>query len=106
MYLVGLLVGVAFASLPAVFARIRSHPNLGITLVIAGPVVMMLGMVPSIYESLESNTGLHLLYHVGMAALGVVTGLAAGTLGLVTGRLVFVLSIGMALMYAAGVTGG
>jgi hypothetical protein len=36
----------------------------------------------------------------------VVTGLAAGTLGLVTGRLVFVLSIGMALMYAAGVTGG
>ncbi len=106
MYLVGLLVGVAFASLPSVFARIRSHPNLGITLVIAGPVVMMLGMVPSIYESLESNAGLHLLYHVGMAALGVVTGLAAGTLGLVTGRLVFVLSIGMALMYAAGVTGG
>ena len=45
MYLVGLLVGVAFASLPSVFARIRSHPNLGITLVIAGQVVMMLGMV-------------------------------------------------------------
>jgi cytochrome c oxidase assembly factor CtaG len=106
MFLVGLLVGVAFASLPAVFRRIRSHPNVGIALVIAAPVVMMLGMVPSIYESLESHTGLHLLYHVGMAGLGVVTGLAAGTLGLVTGRLVFVLSIGMALMYAAGVTGG
>ncbi|MCZ7589834.1 MAG: cbb3-type cytochrome c oxidase subunit I [Gaiella sp.] len=106
MYLVGLLVGVAFASLPAVFARIRSHPNLGITLVIAAPVVMMLGMVPAVYESLEPNWGLHLLYHIGMAALGVVTGLAAGALGLVAGRLVFVLSIGMALMYAAGVTGG
>ena len=46
------------------------------------------------------------LYHVGITALGVVTGLAAGTLGLVTGRIVLVLSIGMALMYAAGVTGG
>jgi hypothetical protein len=49
---------------------------------------------------------LHFLYHVGIAALGLVTGLAAGTLGLVTGRLVVALSIGMAVMYAAGVTGG
>ena len=106
MYLVGLLVGIAFASLPAVFERIRRHPNFGIAVVVAAPAVMLLLMLPSIYESLESRTALHLLYHVGMAALGVVTGLAAGTLGLVTGRLVFVLSIGMALMYAAGVTGG
>ena len=67
---------------------------------------MLLVMLPSIYESFEGNDWVHLLYHLGITALGVVTGLAAGTLGLVTGRLVFVLSIGMALMYAAGATGG
>ena len=67
---------------------------------------MLLVMLPSIYESFESNDVMHLLYHVGITLLGVATGLAAGTLGLVTGRLVFVLSIGMALMYAAGATGG
>ena len=106
MFLVGLLVGTAFASLPAVFERIRRHPNVGIAVVIAAPVVMLLVMLPSIYESFESNDVLHLLYHVGITALGVATGLAAGTLGLVTGRLAFVLSIGMALMYAAGATGG
>jgi len=105
-FLVGMLVGVAVASLPAVFARIRHHPNFGIAAVIGAPVVMLLVMLPSIYESFETNDFVHLLYHVGMTLLGVVTGLGAGTLGLVTGRLVFVLSIGMALMYAAGATGG
>jgi cytochrome c oxidase subunit I len=105
-FLVGLLVGAAVASMPAVFARIRRHPNFGIALVVAGPAVMLLVMLPSIYESFEGNDWVHLLYHLGITALGVVTGLAAGTLGLVTGRLVFVLSIGMALMYAAGATGG
>ena len=105
-FLVGLLVGVAVASLPPVFARIRRHPNLGIATVIAAPVAMLLVMLPSIYESFETNDFAHLLYHVDITALGVLTGLAAGTLGLVTGRLAFVLSIGMALMYAAGATGG
>jgi cytochrome c oxidase subunit I len=105
-FLVGLLVGAALASSPAVFARLRQQANPGIALVVAAPALMLLVMLPSIYESFESNDGLHLLYHVGITALGVVTGLAAGTLGLVTGRLVLVLSIGMALMYAAGATGG
>lgn len=105
-FLVGMLVGVALASLPSVFSRLRRHPNAGIAAVIGAPVVMLLVMLPSIYESFETNDFVHLLYHVGMTLLGVVTGLGAGTLGLVTGRLVFVLSIGMALMYAAGATGG
>jgi heme/copper-type cytochrome/quinol oxidase subunit 1 len=105
-FLVGLLVGAAVASTPAVYARIHRHVNLGIALVVAAPAVMLLGMLPSIYESFEGNDWVHLLYHVGMTTLGVITGLAAGTLGLVAGRLVLVLSIGMALMYAAGATGG
>ena len=105
-FLVGALVGAAIASTPAVFARIHHLASAGIALVVAAPAVMLLVMLPSVYGSFESNDWLHLLYHVGITALGVVTGLAAGTLGLVAGRLVLVLSIGMALMYAAGATGG
>jgi cytochrome c oxidase subunit 1 len=105
-FLVGALLGVLVASLPAALARIRDRTDLGIAVVVVAPVLMLLVMLPRVYESLEPNGGLHFLYHVGIAALGLVTGLAAGTLGLVTGRLVVALSIGMAVMYAAGVTGG
>ena len=49
---------------------------------------------------------MHFLYHVGIAALGVVAGLGAGTLGKVTGRLALLLGVSMAVMYAAGVGGG
>jgi hypothetical protein len=105
-FLVGLLVGAAFASMPAVFERLRHLTSLGFAVVILAPAAMLLVMLPSVYESFESNEWVHLLYHLGITALGVLTGLAAGTLGLVVGRLALVLSIGMALMYAAGATGG
>jgi hypothetical protein len=36
-----------------------------------------------------------------MAAFGLVTGLGATRLGLVTGRVMFILSVGMPLMFAA-----
>jgi hypothetical protein len=39
-----------------------------------------------------------------MAALGLVTGLGATRLGLVAGRLTFVLSVGMMVMFAAAMT--
>jgi cytochrome c oxidase subunit 1 len=105
-FLFGALVGVLLASLPAGFAWIRSRTDLGIAAVVVAPAAMLLLMLPDIYESLESNAGLHFLYHLGMATFGLITGLGAGALGLVTGRLVFVLAIGMAVMYAAGVAGG
>lgn len=105
-FLLGALLGVLLASLPTVFRWVRGRTDLGIVVVVVAPAVMLLIMLPDIYESLESNAVLHFLYHLGIAALGLVTGLAAGTLGLVTGRLVVALSIGMAVMYAAGVTGG
>lgn len=105
-FLVGLLVGAAVASAPAVFDRLQHLASLGIAVVILAPAAMLLVMLPAVYESVDSNDGLHLLYHLGITALGVLTGLAAGTLGLVTGRLVLVLAAGMALMYTAGATGG
>jgi cytochrome c oxidase subunit 1 len=105
-FLLGALLGVLVASLPALFRWVRRRTDLGIAGVVVAPTVMLLIMLPNVYESLESSSGLHFLYHLGIAALGLVTGLAASTLGLVTGRLVVALSIGMAVMYAAGVTGG
>ena len=62
---------------------------------------MMLVMVPRFYEPLESDPFEHALYHLGMVAFGLITGLGATRLGLVAGRLMFVLSIGMPIMFAA-----
>ncbi len=67
---------------------------------------MMLLMVPRIYEPLERHPLEHGLYHAGMAALGLLTGLGASRLGVVAGRLSAFLSIGMALMFAAAMKGG
>jgi len=106
-FLLGVTVGVLVASLPAVFGRLRSrHSHLGIVAVVAAPAGMMLAMTPSIYAPLDHRPALHFLYHLGIAALGVVTGLGAGTLGRVTGRFAAVLAVSMAVLYAAGVGGG
>jgi len=67
---------------------------------------MLLVMLPAIYERLEDHEALHLLYHLGIVALGLVTGAGAARFGRVSGRLLIVLSVGMAAMYAGGVTGG
>jgi heme/copper-type cytochrome/quinol oxidase subunit 1 len=105
-FLLGVLLGILFASLPTVFGRVRGRSDAGIAAVVVAPAMMLLAMVPSIYENLEENAALHSLYHLGVAALGVVTGVAASSLGLVTGRIVVALAVAMGLMYAAGVTGG
>ena len=105
-FLLGLALGVLVASLPAVFGRLRSGAaDLGILAVVAAPVGMMLAMTPSIYEPLDGRPALHFLYHVGIAALGVLTGLGAGALGRVTGRVAAALALAMAVLYAAGVGG-
>jgi cytochrome c oxidase subunit 1 len=105
-FLLGVALGVLVASLPAVFARLRPRAaDLGIVAVIAAPAGMMLAMTPAIYEPLDHRPALHFLYHLGIVALGLLTGLGAGALGRVTGRVAAVLAIAMAVMYAAGVGG-
>jgi hypothetical protein len=105
-FLFGVALGLLVASLPALFAGFRSRAaDLGIVAVVAAPAGMMLAMVPAIYEPLDDRPGLHFLYHVGIQALGAATGLGAGALGRVTGRVAAVLAVGMAVMYAAGVGG-
>jgi len=106
-FLLGAALGALAASLPFVFARLRPWAaHLGLLAVVAVPAGMMLAMTPSVYAPLDDRPALHFLYHVGIAALGVLTGLGAGALGRVTGRVALVLAVGMAVMYAAGVGGG
>jgi hypothetical protein len=66
--------------------RLGAQPGFGIATVTFVPTAMMLLMVPRFYEPLERHPAEHALYHLGMAALGVVTGLGATRLGLVAGR--------------------
>jgi hypothetical protein len=63
-------------------------------------------MTPGVYDGLESNDSAHALYHGGLIFLGLITGMGAALQGRVTGRILLVLSVGMMLMYAAGVSGG
>ena len=101
----GIALGVTLGSLPAVARRLAGRFELGLGAVVAVPALMLLAMVPRFYEPLEAHPVDHALYHVGMAALGLVVGLGTTRLGLVAGRIAIVLSIGMALMFA-GTAGG
>jgi len=63
-------------------------------------------MVPRFYEPLERHPFEHALYHLAMAAFGLVTGLGASRLTPLGGRLTAFLSVGMLLMFAAAMKGG
>jgi cytochrome c oxidase subunit 1 len=104
-FALGLLAGLVLGSLPAVSRLLGERPHTGLAAVIAAPAVMMLVMVPRFYEPLESNGAEHALFHLAMAALGLVAGLGSTRLGLVAGRFAAFLSLSMALMFAAAMKG-
>jgi cytochrome c oxidase subunit 1 len=97
----GATLGLLLGSWPSISRRLGRRPDLGLAVAIIAPSVMMLVMIPRIYEPLERSTIEHALYHVGIAAFGLLTGLAVTRLGKVAGRLMFLLSIGMPVMFAA-----
>jgi cytochrome c oxidase subunit 1 len=100
-FFLGAMLGLLLGSLPTVSRRLGEHSSLGLVTVLAAPMLMMLVMVPRFYVPLERHPFEHALYHLAMAACGLLTGLGATRLGLVTGRIMFVLSVGMPLMFAA-----
>jgi cytochrome c oxidase subunit 1 len=106
-FLMGMALGMAMFSAPALFERFAPRwSGVGLAAVIAIPALMLLAMIPDVYESLESNERAHALYHGGLICLGLITGMGAALQGRVVGRILLVLSVGMMLMYAAGVSGG
>jgi cytochrome c oxidase subunit 1 len=106
-FLLGAIIGLALASSRGGGRTTRPRGTaVGLAAIIVAPAAMLLAMTPGIYEGLEHHPFLHFLYHVGIVALGLITGLAAGRFTRTTGRIVFVLSVAMGVMYAAGVSGG
>jgi cytochrome c oxidase subunit 1 len=105
-FFLGLMAGLVLGSLPAVSRQLGDRSGLGLTAVIVAPAAMMLVMVPRFYEPLERHAFEHALYHVAMAAFGLVTGLGASRLGRVGGRFAAFLSLGMMLLFAAAMKGG
>jgi hypothetical protein len=106
-FFVGAMFAVAFASSPTMIKRIAPRfTNLGFLIVVLVPVAMLLFMIPAIYSDIESDNFLHASYHFVVLILGFVTGLGVSALGRVAGWTVLIASVGMALMFAAGVTGG
>jgi cytochrome c oxidase subunit 1 len=106
-FLMGAALGMAVFSTPAIFERLTPRwSSVGLAVVILVPAVTLLAMIPDVYESLEESDLAHALYHGGLVGLGLITGMGAALLGRVTGRILLVLSVGMMLMYAAGVSGG
>lgn len=103
----GAVVGLVLGSTPTVARRLGMRlPGVALALAIFAPAVVMLLMVPAIYDRLTEDSALHVLYHLAVAVLGALAGLGAAGLGRVAGRTAVFLAVGMALMYAAGVTGG
>jgi hypothetical protein len=106
-FFLGAAVGAAIGSSPSLYPRLASRwSGLGLAAAILAPAAMLMLMIPGVYGDLDNDATLHGAYHLGIAALGAITGLGAAALGQVAGRLVLGLSVGMAVMYAAGVTGG
>ena len=103
-FFLGAMLGLVLGSWPSVSRRLGDHSAIGLATVLLAPTLMMLAMVPRIYEPLEANPLEHASFHLAMALFGLATGLAATRLGLVTGRLMFILSVGMPLMFAAAMT--
>ena len=104
-FFLGAALGAALASTPANYRRLAPRfADLGLAAVIVAPAGMLLMMLPGVYESLEDNELLHSLYHLAIVSLGVITGVGAALLGRVAGRIALFVSVGMGLMYAAGVT--
>jgi cytochrome c oxidase subunit I len=97
----GTLLGLLLGSLAAVSRRLGDRASVGLTAVIVAPTLMMLVMVPRVYEPLERHPFEHALYHLAMAACGLLTGLGATRLTPLAGRLTAFLSVGMVLMFAA-----
>jgi cytochrome c oxidase subunit I len=100
-FFLGATLGLVLGSLPAISRRLGEQSSLGLGTVLVAPTLMMLVMVPRLYEPLEQHAFEHAMYHLLMGALGLATGLGATRLGLVTGRVMFVLSVCMPLMFAA-----
>ncbi|MCO5316577.1 MAG: cbb3-type cytochrome c oxidase subunit I [Solirubrobacterales bacterium] len=105
-FLAGAMFGAAIGSATNVMRRFPGGAYAGLIIALIAPVIMLLLMIPMVYQDLVSNDLLHGAYHLVMIALGAITGIASAQLGRYAGWTVLLTSVGMALLFAPGVTGG
>ena len=103
-FFAGAMFGLLLGSLPVVSRRLGDRSSLGLAAVLVAPTADDAADGASHLRATRHHPLEHASYHLAMAAFGLITGLGATRLGLVTGRLMFALSIGMALMFAAAMT--
>lgn len=101
--LFGMLLMVAFVHTPT-FASLRcKSETMGIVAVVVGTFVLFALMIPSFYDTLESNSPVHMLYHLAIIAVGMFVGWALTSFGRFTAWLLFAMMATMGFAYGAGV---
>jgi hypothetical protein len=105
-FFAGGMLGAAAASTPAFLRRFPGGIGTALVVVVVAPLAMLIVMVPVIYTNLDSNKVAHIAYHLAMIVFGLLTGAASARLGRVAGWTVLWASIAMAVLFAAGVSGG
>jgi len=105
-FFAGAMLGAAIGSAPGVLRRFPGRLNGGLAVALIAPVVMLLVMIPLVYDDLVDSDFLHAAFHLAMLVLGLATGLGSALLGRIAGWTVLLTSVGMALLFAPGVTGG
>lgn len=105
-FFAGAMLAAALGSAPRLIRRFPGGVNGALAVALITPVVMLMVMIPLIYNDLVTNDLVHVGYHLIMVVMGFITGLAASRLGRAAGWMVLLTSVGMAVLYAPGVTGG
>lgn len=105
-FFAGGMLGAAAASAPALLRRFPGGIGTALVVVVIAPVAMLIVMIPVIYTNVDGSEFAHMAYHLAMIVFGLLTGAAAARLGRVAGWTVLLASIAMAVLFAAGVSGG
>lgn len=99
----GMLLAIAFVNTPS-FAKLRCRSeSLAIVALVLGSAAMFALMIPALYESLENNDLVHMLFHLCVMAVGIVVGWAITAFDRFSAWLLFLMMATMGFAYGAGV---
>ena len=102
MFALGALLGLLLGSTPLFQADDVPPRGGALAVALLAPAGMLVAMTPSSYESLDHHTALHVGYHLGIVALGLITGIAVSRLGRLAGYTLVLLAVSMGVLFAAG----
>jgi cytochrome c oxidase subunit I len=102
MFALGCMLGLLIGS-TSLFQAEDIPPRGGaLAVALLAPAAMLVMMTPSSYGRLEPHPALHAAYHLGVVALGLISGIAVSRLGRLAGYTLLVLAVSMGVLFAAG----